>query len=197
MTRLLLVRHGQSEWNAAGRWQGQADPPLTPLGRAQAVAAARRVGAVDLVVTSDLLRAGETAGVIAAQLGVGPVVIEGDLRETGAGEWTGLTKAEIEAAWPGYLERRDRPPGFEDRAAFRSRVQAALGRIVEGYRGATVLVVTHGGVIYDVEDHLGAPFERVPNLGGRHLAHVEGAFLLGERVVLVEDDDLRTVPSQI
>ncbi len=56
-SRLLLVRHGQSEWNAAGRWQGQADPPLTDLGRAQARAAARAIGGVDAVFASDLQRA--------------------------------------------------------------------------------------------------------------------------------------------
>lgn len=197
MTRMLLVRHGQSEWNAAGRWQGQADPPLTGLGRAQARVASQRVGAVDVVVASDLLRAVETAGVIATELGVGPVVVEEGLRETDAGEWSGLTKAEIERDWPGYLEARRRPPGFEDREAFRARVQDALARVVEAYAGATVLVVTHGGVIYDVEDHLGATFARIPNLGGRHLAHTDARYQLGERVLLVDDDDLRTVPSQI
>ena len=61
MTRLLLVRHGQSTWNADGRWQGQADPPLSPLGRDQALTAAQRVGTVDVVLASDLQRAVETA----------------------------------------------------------------------------------------------------------------------------------------
>lgn len=197
MTQLLLVRHGQSEWNALGRWQGQADPPLTDLGRTQAVLAAQRLGAVDVVVASDLLRAATTAGIIAAQLGLGPIVIEGDLREVGAGEWSGLTKDEIEARWPGYLDQRRRPPGFEDGESFRARVGAALDRVVAAYEGASVLVVTHGGVIYDVEDELGAPFARIANLGGRQLHHDGGRFRLGDRVTLVEDDDLRTVPSQI
>ena len=104
MTRVLLVRHGQSEWNAAGRWQGQADPPLTDLGRHQALHAARNLGVVDAVVASDLQRASETALIIAEALGVGPVVLEPGLRERDAGEWSGLTRAEIERDWPGYLD---------------------------------------------------------------------------------------------
>ncbi|MEY2406219.1 MAG: glucosyl-3-phosphoglycerate phosphatase, partial [Acidimicrobiaceae bacterium] len=83
--RILLVRHGQSEWNALGRWQGQADPPLSDLGRLQAHAAAHALGAVGAVFASDLVRAAETAAIIAAELGVGPVVIDADLRERDAG----------------------------------------------------------------------------------------------------------------
>lgn len=107
MTRVLLVRHGQSEWNADGRWQGQADPPLTDLGRHQAKHAARNLGVVDAIVASDLQRASETALIIAGELGVGPLVLEPDLRERDAGEWSGLTRVEIDRAWPGYL---DAPP---------------------------------------------------------------------------------------
>src|SRR3954452_11777953 len=81
MARLLLVRHGQSEWNAVGRWQGQADPPLTELGRAQARAAARAIGELDAVFSSDLRRARETAEVIAECIGVGPVISDAGLRE--------------------------------------------------------------------------------------------------------------------
>src|SRR3546814_7398309 len=76
MARVLLVRHGQSEWNATGRWQGQADPPLTDLGRAQAHHAARSLGVVDAIVASDLQRAADTALIISGALGVGPVVLE-------------------------------------------------------------------------------------------------------------------------
>src|ERR671917_2105987 len=102
-TRVLLVRHGQSEWNAVGRWQGQADPPLSDVGRQQARSAARSLGALDAIFASDLQRATETAMIIAAELGVGPVVVDPDLRERDAGEWSGLTRAEIEERYPGYL----------------------------------------------------------------------------------------------
>jgi len=114
MTRVLLIRHGQSEWNADGRWQGQADPPLTDLGRHQALHAARNLGTVDAIVASDLQRASETALIIAEALGIGPVVVEASLRERDAGEWSGLTRAEIERDWPGYLDPppTDRPASF-------------------------------------------------------------------------------------
>src|SRR5690606_34165227 len=95
-TRVLLVRHGQSEWNAIGRWQGQADPPLSDLGRLQAREASRALGTVDAVWASDLQRAVETAAIIAGELGVGPVVVDPDLRERDAGEFSGLTRPEIE-----------------------------------------------------------------------------------------------------
>ena len=105
------MRHGQSEWNAIGRWQGQADPPLSDLGRRQAREAARAIGAVDAVWASDLRRAAETAAIISADIGVGPVVLDPDLRERDAGEFSGLTRAEIEERFPGYLEDDRRPPG--------------------------------------------------------------------------------------
>src|SRR4249919_1885580 len=96
-TRVLLARHGQSEWNSAGRWQGQADPPLSALGRKQAIHAAERIGAVDAIIASDLQRAAETAFIIAEAIGVGPVITEPQLRERNVGEWSGLTRDEIEA----------------------------------------------------------------------------------------------------
>src|ERR1700704_2099238 len=94
-SRVLLVRHGQSEWNALGKWQGQADPPLSDLGRAQARSAAHSLGSLDAIYASDLQRAMETAAIIANALGIGPVVVDPDLRERNAGEWSGLTRAEI------------------------------------------------------------------------------------------------------
>jgi len=196
---MLIVRHGQSEWNAAGRWQGQEDPPLSPLGRAQAGAAAGRVGAVDLVVASDLQRAVETAAIIAETIGVGPVLVEPELRERHAGEWQGLTKVEIEEAWPGYLEAGDRPPGFEPTDRFSERVHGALDRLEAAHRGATMLVVSHGGVVYVIEEHHGLPFERVANLTGRHITHLgpPRGLVLGERVDLVGEIDLSSVPTQL
>jgi probable phosphoglycerate mutase len=100
---VLIVRHGQSEWNALGRWQGQADPPLTELGLHQAAHAAQHVGAVDAVVASDLERSRLTAENIAELVGNGPVLVDAGFRERDAGEGQGLTKAEIGEQWPGYL----------------------------------------------------------------------------------------------
>lgn len=198
-TRILLLRHGQSEWNALGRWQGQADPPLSAVGRAQAVAASRSVGTVDAIVASDLVRAYDTALVIAGAIGAGPVVVEAALRERDAGEWSGLTRRQIHGSWPGYLDDGRRPPGWESDDALLARVLPALGRIAALAPGGAVLAVTHGGVVYALEAHLGLPDAgRLANVAGRTV-HVDGdRVTAGERVLLVDGDDAPvTVPSAI
>jgi broad specificity phosphatase PhoE len=195
MTRMLLVRHGQSEWNAVGRWQGQADPVLTDTGRHQARTAAERLGSVDVVVASPLLRALETAQILAESLGVGPVVTEAALMERDVGEWSGLTKDEIEQRWPGHLAEQRRPPGFEADDALLDRAADAVDRIAGTYSDAEVLVITHGGVVTTLERAHGLAFERLPNLGGRWLAHHGDGVALGDRVLLVDPDEM-TVPSQ-
>jgi broad specificity phosphatase PhoE len=197
MTSMLLVRHGQSEWNALGRWQGQADPPLSELGRQQAFNAAPKIGSVDVIVSSDLRRAVDTAQILSAALGVGPVVIEPDLRERDAGAWSGLTGEQIDAGWPGFREGGRRPEGWEPDAELVLRARAGLDRVAAEYDGAEVLVVTHGGVVYALEALHGHPFERLPNLGGRHVVHHGDHLTLGERVLLVDDGDVTTVPAQI
>jgi probable phosphoglycerate mutase len=195
-TRVLLARHGQSEWNALGRWQGQADPPLSDLGRLQAREAARSIGAVDAVWASDLQRAVETATIIAGEIGVGPVVVDPDLRERDAGEFSGLTRAEIEERFPGYLAAERRPPSWEPDDVLLARALGALRRIAAALPGGDVLVVTHGGLVYTLEAHLGAGFERLANTEGRWL-EVDGERLrLGDRVLLADPEDT-TVPNQI
>jgi broad specificity phosphatase PhoE len=210
-SRLLLVRHGQSEWNAVGRWQGQADPPLTDLGRAQARAAARAIGGVDAVFSSDLQRARETADVIAECLGVGPVIADPGLRERDAGQWSGLTRDEIHERYPGYLpEDRHmtfapgreaelrRPPGWETDAEVLARVLAAIHRTHLVVGDGDALVVTHGGVIYVLEGMLGEPFARLANGAGRWIDVESDVLTLGERVLLVNDDGTPvTVPTEI
>jgi probable phosphoglycerate mutase len=210
-SRLLLVRHGQSEWNAAGRWQGQADPPLSELGRMQARSAARALGAVDAVFASDLQRAAETAAIISEAAGVGPVIVDPGLRERDAGAWSGLTRDDIREQYPGYLpedmrtafgpdrEQRVRhPPGWETDDALLARVLDAIQRIHEVVGDGDALVVTHGGVIYVLEGHLGESFARLANGAGRWF-DIDGERLtLGERVPLVNDDGTPvTVPSEI
>jgi broad specificity phosphatase PhoE len=196
VTRLLIVRHGQSEWNAAGRWQGQADPELTDLGREQAWRASRAVGAVDAIFASPLRRAAATADIISGEIGVGPVVTVDGLMERHAGEWQGLTRPEIEQAYPGYLAEHRRPPGWEDDRAVAGRVMGALDAIAVATRGtdAHVLAVAHAGVIFAVEAELGAPWERLANLGGRWLEHDGRSWHLGERVHLLVEE---TIPDQI
>ncbi len=210
-SRLLLVRHGQSEWNALGRWQGQADPPLTELGRAQARAAARAIGAVDVVFSSDLQRARQTADVIAEQIGVGPVIEDMGLRERDAGEWSGMTRDEIKERYPGYLpdDRHNafapaadtaprRPPGWESDSVLLDRVLEAIQRIHLVVGDGDGLVVTHGGVIYALEGHLGEPFARLANGAGRQFDVDDDHLRLGPRVLLVNDDGTPvTVPSEM
>src|SRR3954469_1438963 len=137
-TRILLVRHGESEWNASGRWQGWAGSPLSDRGRRQALRAASAVGAVDAIVTSDLERAVQTALIVSEAIGVGPVVTEPGLRERNVGDWTGRTRDEIEARWPGDLDRWRRgelpePPGGERNDEILERVEAALRRVASTF----------------------------------------------------------------
>ena len=166
-------------------------------GRHQSFNAAPRLGSVDVIVSSDLRRAVETAQIMSAALGVGPVVVEPDLRERDAGAWSGLTGEQIDAGWPGFREDGRRPEGWEPDADLLVRVLAALGRIQEEYDGAEILVVTHGGVVYALETLHGLGFQKLPNLAGRALIHHGPGITLGERVLLVDDDDITTVPAQI
>jgi broad specificity phosphatase PhoE len=195
-TRILLVRHGQSEWNASGRWQGQADPPLTDLGRTQAVEASRALGALDAVWASDLSRATETAVIVAEALGVGPVVFDTDLRERDAGEWSGLTRDEIDERFPGYLQDGARPPGWEPDASLLERALRVVRRIGREVPGGDVVAITHGGLIYVLEQHLGAAFARIANVEGRWVVANGDSLRLGDRMLLAAPEDV-TVPGQI
>ena len=209
MTRILLVRHGESEWNATGRWQGQADPPLTELGRRQAKAAASALGPIGTIAASDLQRARDTAQIIADELGLESVAIDPGLRERDAGAWSGLTRADIHRHWPGYLPddpaRRPRaaqairrPPGWEADEALLARGLAALGRLAARVGEGDALVVTHGGLVYAIESHLGEAWSRLPNLGGRWVTVDDERLVLGDRLVLVDPHDVTvTVPTDI
>lgn len=196
---MLLIRHGESIWNADGRWQGQADSALTDRGRQQARAAAASIGHVDAVVSSDLERAAHTASIIAQVLGVDHVATEPRLRERDAGALSGLTRAEIFERFPGLLH--DDPAGFEPGehgeprwpddweadGPLWERVGVALGAVARIVPDGDVLVVTHGGVIYAVERHLGASGRgRLANLQGTELAADGDRFTIGERVSLID-----------
>lgn len=189
---MLLVRHGESEWNASGRWQGHADAALSDLGRLQAHHAGvhlRDRWSVDAIVASDLVRAAETARIIGGELGLEVVLVPG-LRERSAGEWEGLTRDEIEEAWPGYLATERRPPRFESDAHLLERVVPAIARIASVHAGRTVLVVSHAGVLRAIERYHGVPSERVPNLGGRLWRIGAGAFEADERLLLLDPDEI-------
>ncbi len=195
-TEILLVRHGQSTWNAEGRWQGQADPPLSALGEEQARAAAEspEVGGIDVWWSSDLRRAARTADLVGA--GRGTRAIDPRLRERHAGEWEGLTRAEIDADWPGFLAEHRRPVGWEEDEPLLERALVALTDIAGTAPGRRVVVVTHGGVIRALERRLGADDLPVPNLGGRWVGIDVDSLELGARVLLVDADQV-TVPGQL
>jgi broad specificity phosphatase PhoE len=145
------VRHGQTDWNLAGRYQGQADPPLNAAGLAQAAdLAARLDGCVFLALyTSDLRRARQTADVLAARTGLKPR-LEPRLREMHHGAWDGLLLTEIQARFAeSWAEREQapheaRPPGGETVVEVAARVAHALDGIAVRHAGADVLVVSHG-----------------------------------------------------
>jgi broad specificity phosphatase PhoE len=195
--RLLLVRHGESTWNAVSRWQGQADPPLSPFGERQAEDAGARlaeIATITAVWASNLVRARRTGDLIARHLGIAQVREEPRLRERDVGAWSGLTRDEIEERWPGYLAARRSPPDFEGDDELLARTRAGLAAAVDGSDPGDVLVVTHGGVIRTIERSLGAIPERLANLGGRWLlADTPTDLSLGERVVLLEPEEV-TVP---
>ena len=154
MTTFLLLRHGETLWNRDGRLQGWQDSPLSEAGRAQAGALAARLAGerVDAIVASDLGRTRETAAPIAARLGL-VLRLDAGLRERCYGEFEGMTWAEIERARPQDYHRlaaRDPEyvvPGGESGVQFRDRIVAALEHLARVHAGATVAVVTHGGVL--------------------------------------------------
>jgi len=203
-TRVLLVRHGQSTWNADARWQGQADPPLSPLGEQQALDAARHVDGVDALWSSDLRLARRTAELMGECLGLA-VHVDARVRERHAGEWQGCTRDEIEERWPGYLAAGRRPPGFEPDEALLERALAALTALRRDHEGDSVLVVTHGGIVRTLERYFGDEVGGLlPNLGGRWMAACGdrdgdgdgGRWALGDRVLLLEDVAV-TRPEQL
>ncbi len=167
--RLILVRHGVTDWNREGRWQGRLDPPLSESGRHEADLVATRIAQdPDLrparIVSSTLARATETAAVIGQAVGA-DVEPEPRLMEIGAGEWEGRTHAELEAtdgdryhAWrttPGYG-----PPGGEPLTDAAERVGALLAE-VEASPTWPVLLVSHGGILrYLARDLLDLDAER-------------------------------------
>jgi broad specificity phosphatase PhoE len=150
MTTLILTRHGETDWNFQRRWQGHADTPLNEKGRAQsaALAAALASRRIDLIYSSDLARARETAEIVGAVLGL-EVRLDRRLREVDVGEWSGLTSAEVERRYPlGARERREGGTGWERGEPFdvmADRVVTALVGIAAAHASACILVVTHGG----------------------------------------------------
>ncbi|HJU36658.1 MAG TPA: histidine phosphatase family protein [Gaiellaceae bacterium] len=166
MPTLLLVRHGETDWNADGRLQGQTDRPLSDFGRRQAQQLADELADEELeaIYSSDLSRARETAEIVGERLGL-PVVLDPELREKDWGTWEGLTAVE-----------RDRVEFVgESTDAHQERMLRALRRIAANHSaGDRVLVVTHGGSMRRVQTAaLGWALPVVENCG-RWLCTCEG-----------------------
>src|SRR4051794_585784 len=153
VTHLVLVRHGQTDWNLERRIQGSSDIPLNETGRRQAREAARLLGRErwDVIVSSPLSRAREAAEVLAAELGLGEVELVDALQERRYGAADGLTGPQAE--W----RSRGRVPGGAAAEAVVARVPPALVALAEEPPGKAVLIVSHGGVsgtlVRDATDH--------------------------------------------
>jgi broad specificity phosphatase PhoE len=169
VTTLLLVRHGETDWNAEGRLQGHTDRPLSDFGRRQAqqLAADLEGEGLEAIYSSDLARARQTAEIVGERLGL-PVVLDPDLREKHWGTWEGLTPVE-----------RDRVEFVgESTPEHEERTLRALQRIAERHPGdGRVLVVTHGGSMRRVQTAaMGMALPVVENCGRWLCAYEDGAF---------------------
>jgi len=182
---IWLVRHAESEWNALGRWQGQADPALSAHGRAQAAALAETFAGerFDALVASDLVRARETAEIVGARLGLAPR-LDVRLRERDAGCWAGLTHEEIAARWPEELARvrrhdpLGRPVGGESLVDVAARAQGFFRELASESSLARVVVVTHGGLMRSLVRELAA----IPNA---HVVRTRLGTLVGDGLAFV------------
>lgn len=179
--RLLMLRHGQTEFNAGNRMQGQLDTELSEAGRAQAVAVAQVIAKRQplLIVSSDLRRAADTAVVLGEHSGL-PVRLDTRLRETHLGDWQGLTHHQVDAAAPGarLAWREDAtwaPHGGENRVDVADRSLPLIAELVAGEPhwgdpadpDRPVVLVAHGGLIAALTAALlRLPVANWPALGG-------------------------------
>ncbi len=160
-TLLTLIRHGHTDWNELGRYQGHAPIPLSELGQAQARCLAGALaadGTVRAVYSSDLKRCRQTAEPVAAALGL-PLRCDARLRELDYGNWQGLTRAElIELDAEAFVRHHADPfnepvPGGESQRILASRALAALNTILADHAGQHVVIVTHGGPLREILRH--------------------------------------------
>lgn len=155
-TTFYLIRHGETEWNLNGRWQGHTDVPLNQVGLAQAQRLAERIRTSETrfsrIYSSDLQRAWQTASALGVAIGLEPQPLI-ELREIDVGAWSGLTSAEVRArdadGYDRVLSGEDLPRGGtgERFLDLYNRVVAAIERLAVKHSGQTIALVTHGGAV--------------------------------------------------
>ena len=169
MTSLILIRHGETDWNVEGRWQGQIDIPLNQKGRIQAEETARNLSDVPIsaIYSSDLSRAFETARPLADWKGL-PIQTDPRLREIHQGVWQGMLVKDIQARYAERFEQRAdnplsvSPPGGETVLQVNGRVLSIISEIVQRHPQETIAIVSHGFVIALLQVHFeNEPIEKV------------------------------------
>ncbi len=158
-TTILLIRHGQTDWNAQGRWQGHRDIPLNEMGQAQAAALAKRLAdwSIQAVYSSDLKRAAMTAVPLATALNQQPIFTP-IWRERDVGDFSGLTGTEAREKYPDVWDAMKNgllnPPNGESSLKLRVRAVAAYEQVVAKHAGEMVAVISHGGTLANVIAHV-------------------------------------------
>ncbi len=172
MTQLILIRHGETEWNTEGRWQGQVDVPLNSKGWVQAhsIAAVLLNSPISVIYSSDLQRAQDTAQVLADVKGL-QVLLDPRLREIHQGEWQGLLINDIQKLYAkAFIQRQTNPlwvapPGGETAIQVRERALASIQDIRQAYPDQSIAVVSHGFIIAVILAYYhNTPFEQVWDL---------------------------------
>ncbi len=161
MTHLILIRHGETDWNIQGRWQGQEDVPLNQHGLQQAQQTAESLANtnIDAIYASDLTRAVDTAKPLSRLTGL-PIQLDSRLREIHQGEWQGLLISEIQSRYSDLFKKRIdnplevAPPGGETVRQVWERVSQALNEIVQKHPNNTIAIISHGFVIAVARIHL-------------------------------------------
>ena len=207
MTELILIRHGETDWNRQHRFQGQIDVPLNAVGLAQAGRLGRRLAhePVDVLVSSDLQRARSTADAVAQLRGLQPVT-DPLWREQGFGVLEGLDvptirsrHADLWSSWTRHDADYALPGGGESNTAFHARVMRALQAVLAAHAGRRVVVVTHGGVLdmlWRTANALplyGARVCDIPNTGINRLRWVDNGLQI---VRWADADHLDGLPEQ-
>lgn len=191
MTRFCLIRHGETQWNADGRVQGQLDIPLSEVGVGQARAVARALGGekFDALYCSDLVRVRQTAQPLAEKLGL-EVRLDPRLRERHYGVFQGMTYADAKEKIPeGYRRFREKDPDYdfesgESLSQFSERALACLSSLARENEGKSIVIFTHGGIVEMAYRHatgrgLSTPRDfEIPNCGINRL-EVSGAWKAG------------------